>query len=375
MKLLLNNLSRLLTGAVFVFSGFVKGVDPWGTAYKLEDYFMVYGMEWANGYALFLSILLCAVEFAIGAALLFNLRMQLTAWLLLLMMSFFTLLTFYDALYDPVPDCGCFGDAIKLSNWATFYKNLILMAPTVWIFCNRNKFSPFLNPKRQTITAVAFLIGFSAFSYYYSMHLPLIDFREWKLGNKMTANETADDRVYVIYQNKVSGDRQEYLSPDFPWNDSIWMSQWEFVDQRIEKDQDELIHNLMAEDANGNDFTDLILQSPGILVVVAPDLTNASAKGMKRIAAVEKSSIELAIPLVVLTSNLPEEAEQLINQYGMQTDTFFADDIVLKTMIRSNPGLMLFYNGYVAGKWHYNDLPDENKLQRIIENMPERYPD
>ena len=135
-------ISRLLVGCVFVFSGFVKGIDPLGTAYRIEDYFIAFGTQWAIPLALYLSVFLCTVEFSIGILLLLNVRIKEVAWLLLLMMLFFTCTTFYDALYNPVPDCGCFGDAIKLTNWQTFLKNIVLMVFVLTIFLNRKKIKP-----------------------------------------------------------------------------------------------------------------------------------------------------------------------------------------------------------------------------------------
>ncbi|MDO8898776.1 MAG: DoxX family protein, partial [Bacteroidales bacterium] len=220
--------SRLLVGAVFIFSGFVKGVDPLGTAYKFGDYFAAYGTDWANAFALFLSVSLCALEFAIGAALFFNLRMKITAWALLIIMMFFTVLTFFDAIYAPVPDCGCFGDAIKLTNWETFYKNLVLMIFVIVIFRNRTSFKSVLSNLSQNIVLVLISAMFIYFSVYNYRHLPMIDFRMWKVGNKMTADADNEMRVYVKYRNIATGEIREYLSPDFPWNDPVWLAEWEF---------------------------------------------------------------------------------------------------------------------------------------------------
>lgn len=374
MKYFVLNFSRLITGVVFVFSGFVKGVDPLGTAYKLTDYFAAYDMLWANDFALFLSILLCTVEFAIGAALIFNLRMRFTSWALLLMMTFFTLLTLYDAIYAPVADCGCFGDAIKLSNWETFYKNVVLMIFTLIVFVNRNRFKIKTAAAFQWVAVGFMFAGFAVFSFYNYTHLPMIDFRHWKVGNKMTLDINSETRVYVKYQNKTTGEIKEYLSPDFPWNDPEWVADWEFIDQRTESDQEPIAHNLMAEDANQNDFTDYILQSPGIFVIVAHDLTAASPKGMEKLAALQLQISEKGYPMALLTASLPEEASAILDQYGLHTEVFFADGVVLKTMIRSNPGLVLFYNGFVAGKWHFNTLPDQQELDLVTQELHTQYP-
>ncbi len=374
MNKFLINFSRLFTGAVFVFSGFVKAVDPLGTAYKLEDYFAAYNMLWANDLSLVLAIFLCAVELLVGVALLLNLRMRLTSWVLLLMMSFFTVLTFYDALYDPVPDCGCFGDAITLTNWETFYKNVVLMVFTLIVFVNRKRFKAFLKPMAQWIAVALLFILFVLFSFYNYIHLPMLDFRSWKIGNQMASAASSEERIYLSYQSHITGEIQEYLSPDFPWNDSLWLAEWEFVEQRVERDVRGVEHDLKAEDEFASDFTDYLLESPGIFVFVSYDLEAASAKGMQKLAELEHQLFEAAYPSVILTASLPETAAAILQEYDIHSDLLFADDIVLKTIVRANPGLVMFYNGYVAGKWHYNDMPNINELLLLLEDMSAMHP-
>ena len=157
---------RILTGLVFMFSGFVKGVDPLGTAYRFEDYFIVYHIAWLIPLALTFSVAMCTVEFVTGAMLVFNLCTKFTAWVLLIMMSFFTVVTFYDALTSLVPDCGCFGDAIKLTNWQTFYKNIVLILFAVLIFVNRKKQDSSLPAKRQWNLTIVISAVFIFFSVY-----------------------------------------------------------------------------------------------------------------------------------------------------------------------------------------------------------------
>lgn len=369
LKSFLIHLSRLITGAVFVFSGFVKGVDPLGTAFKLQDYFNAYGTLWASDYALALSILLCTFEFFIGAALLFSVQMRKTAWLLLLTMSFFTLLTFYDALYSPVTDCGCFGDAIKLTNWETFYKNLVLMLPTLVVFLNRKRFRPMVMPLLQNILAVALIASFVWMSVYQYEHEPFIDFRPWKIGNRMLPDPEAKMRVYVKYQNKETGEVREYLSPNFPWNDPEWMATWEFLDQRTEYDSDHIVHGLMAEDESGNDFTQFLLGSDAMFVIVSWDATKAPDRGWNKASALIEMLTEANQHVAILTASLPEEMDVLRRNYQLDTDVFYADGTTLKTMIRSNPGLMLFHKGFVAGKWHFNNFPGPGELDALLDGL------
>ena len=244
----LRTFSRIFLGLVFIFSGFVKGIDPLGTTYRIEDYFIAYGTEWALPFVLFLSIFLCTLEFVLGVTLVFNIKLKQISWILFLMMAFFTILTLYDAIYNPVPDCGCFGDAIKLSNWATFYKNVFLMVFVLIVFINRKKIkSPLSGFYGYSIILIATIL-FSWFSVYSYNHLPSIDFRGWKVGKDMEPENNAVEKVYLTYKNKKTDEVKEYLSPDYPWNDSVWMSEWEFVDQRIDDSETVKHHELKIED-------------------------------------------------------------------------------------------------------------------------------
>jgi uncharacterized membrane protein YphA (DoxX/SURF4 family) len=189
------NISRILVGIVFIFSSFVKGVDPLGTSYKMEDYFLAWGWEWALPVALFLSISMCTLEFILGVSCLLNLRMKYMAWPLAALMLYFTVLTFFDAIFEPVPDCGCFGDAIKLTNWQTFYKNIVLIILAGIIFYYRKKFVIKWTQITQTALLTFFIILFSGFSLYNFRHLPMIDFRGWANGTDLAPDNQEQAKV------------------------------------------------------------------------------------------------------------------------------------------------------------------------------------
>lgn len=357
---ILRHISRLLTAIVFLFSGFVKGVDPMGTAYRLEDYFLAYNMEWAGALSLVLSVSLCAVEFIIGMALLLNLRMKATSWALLLIMAFFTLLTFYDAIYEPVSDCGCFGDAIILSNWETFYKNVVLMVFTLIVFVQRNRFQSLLSGPVQNGLLLFFTLAFVLFSIYNYRHLPMIDFRPWKVGNQMTQEQEVD--IYLRYRHIETGEIREYLSPDYPWDDSVWMAEWEFVEQRIITQGEFIDHGLYVTDQYGADHTDDILHYPDYLFAgISYDIGSAPEKGLRRLIALQPLLEQESLRMVLLTASLPEEVSRFREQYGINVDVYYVDGVTLKTMIRANPGLVLFNDGQVLGKWHYRDIPQGHR--------------
>ncbi|MBS4056592.1 MAG: DoxX family membrane protein [Bacteroidales bacterium] len=368
-KKILTNLSRILTGLVFVFSGFVKGIDPLGTAYRLEDYFIAYGSMWAMPLALGLAVALCVIEFSIGAFLLLNLKMKYTSLALLVIMVFFTLLTFYDAIYEPVSDCGCFGDAITLTNWQTFYKNIVLMLPTLAVFFYRNSFRSPLGPALQYIGMLAVTFGFALFSVYNYDHLPIIDFMDWKVGKDMTPETTAETKVYLTYRNIASGETKEFLSPDYPWNDSVWMKSWSFVDQRTVSLGQKTDHGLLAEDEQGNDVTLSLIDSPeDVFIGIAYDLNDASKAGLLKLIQFEEAVRARGVECALLTSSLPEEVAAFKRKAGVDLPIYYADPIVLKTMVRANPGLVLFHSGVIVDKWHYRDIPEGKQLKALLDS-------
>jgi uncharacterized membrane protein YphA (DoxX/SURF4 family) len=360
----LANISRILVALVFIFSGFVKGVDPLGTAYRIDDYFIAFGMDWANPFSLFLSIFLCAVEFTLGMALLLNLWLKYVSWPLLLMMIFFTILTFNDAIFNPVPDCGCFGDALKLTNWETFYKNVVLIIFVGIIFYYRKKFRSVFVPRIDYLAIFTIFAAFTVFSVYQYRHLPWIDFLGWKTGTDLIPDNPGKEKIYLTYKNKVTGETKEYLSPDYPWSDSAWVADWEFVEQRIDDSGVIKGHTLKIFDAEGNDYTTTFINNPGYqFLVVSYSLGSGSRKGFERINKLFGDIYEDGHSLVILTGSLEDEI--LAFRQGLHPDLEFyhADDIELKMMNRANPGLILLKDGVVMGKWHWRDLPDYEELK------------
>ncbi len=363
------NISRILVGLVFVFSGFVKGVDPSGFAFRMEDYFIAYGLGWASPLSLYLSIFLCTIEFALGVALLLNLRLKSISWLLLLMMIFFTVLTFFDAIYNPVPDCGCFGDAVKLTNWETFYKNIVLIILVIIIFSYRNKFWPWLTPNAGNIVVLFFALCFAFFSWYQYRHLPWIDFLPWKTGTNLKPENPGMAKVYLTYRNKATGEKKEYLSPNYPWNDSTWVSQWEFVGQRADDSGISSKTTLKIFDTGGNDFTETIINNPGYqFMVISYSLDNASRKGFEKINRFDSDISHDGHSLIVVTGSQEDKIQSFRKGLHPDIEFYQADDVDLKMMIRANPGIILLKDGVILGKWHYRDLPDYGKLKK-------KYPD
>ena len=364
---LLVKIVRIITGLVFIFSSVVKGIDPIGTDYRIIDYLEVYGWYWLVDFSLVLSFVLISVEFLLGVALVFKLRIRLAALGVLLLMAFFTVVTYFDARYNLVPDCGCFGDAIKLTNWETFNKNIVLMIFALVIFVKRNHIARHMRKWIQVIILLIFLAAFDWFILYNYNNLPVVDFRDWEIGNNMKSTGRETVKTYLVYKNKNTEELIEYISPDYPWNDSVWMSEWEFVSQRIDDSQLVLKHGLIIEDENGNNFTEDIIENPGYqIILVADDLDEAVGQGMINAAELFEELHENDVNITLLTSSTEDVINKYKELYTIDYDVYFADDIELKAMIRSNPGMIILKNGMVVSKWHYNNFPNVADILEIM---------
>ena len=345
---------RLLVGALFIFSSFTKGVDPLGTKYKVLDYLSAYGMTWLNGAAMVLAMLMILAEFLVGICLITKIFPRLAVLGATLLMLFFTGTTLFDALYNLVPDCGCFGSAIKMSNWQTFYKNLVIDAVLIPLIMNNKHLENHFGKGLQFVIGLAFAAAFLGFEIYNYRHLPVIDFMNWKVGKQLNAEPAAASKVYVTYRNKVTGKTQEYLSPDYPWNDSVWMSEWEFVDQRLEGGADYLGFTAMDED--GNDVTDLVLNTENLLMFTSHDLAKVTEKDWAKVKEITEEAGSRGYYVVWVVANEPEYVEQLREKYDFLYEVYYADALEIKPIVRSNPGLIWLDNGLVKDKWSSTDF-------------------
>ena len=352
---------RLLVGALFIFSSFTKGVDPLGTKYKMLDYLAVYGMTWLNDFALVLAILMILAEFLVGICLITKVLPRLAVLGATLLMLFFTFTTLFDALYDLVPDCGCFGTAIKMSNWQTFYKNLVIDAVLVPLIINNKQLKNRLGLVVQFLIGCFFAASFLGFEIYNYRHLPVIDFMNWKVGKQMNAEPAEETRIYLIYRNKATGETQEFISPNYPWNDSVWMSQWEFVDQRTEGGANFLGFSALDED--GNDVTESILTTDHLLMFTSHDLTKVTEKNWEKIRTITEAAENKGYTVIWTVANEPEYVEQLREKYDFLYEVYYADELEIKPIVRSNPGLIWLDNGLVKDKWSAVDF---NKVLKVL---------
>ena len=373
---ILSTVSRLIVGCVFLFSSFVKGVDPMGTSYKIADYMTAWSIgnltfEWALPMADFLSMTLITLEFVVGVALVLNCFKRITAWVVAAMMLFFTIGTFIDATTNLVADCGCFGDAIKLTNWQTFWKNIVLDVFVVWILLSSN-----LNRKRRTerdTLIVLFSIAIMViFGIYNIKNEPCIDFRPWKVGNQMIdrpaeGEEAQEVKSYLKYKNISTGEVKEYESSEFMdvYNaNPNFMEEWEFVDSRVEDPYEIKADGFAMLDAEGEDHAKDWINSPDWLIIMTLyDIRDMDSERIEAMKYIHSFANDNGIQLLLLTSSLAEEVQAFLYENGMDDVNFyFADGTAIKTMLRSNPGFMLMKDAKVVDKWPYRHVFDINDI-------------
>ena len=353
-KKTLLTICRILVGCVFLFSSFTKGVDPLGTKYKMLDYFAAYHIEWLNGAAMVLAVLMILAEFLIGICLVTKVCPKIALVGCTAFMALFTTVTLFDALYDMVPDCGCFGTAVKLTNWQTFYKNVVIDALLHPLLFNFKSLKCNLKPGKQFLIGLCYALVFTGFEIYNYRHLPVVDFMDWKVGKQMNATSDQEQQIYLTFKNKETGKKQEYLSPNYPWNDSVWMNQWESVDQRVVGGNSYL--GFSAVDEDGEDVTDMILTTEELLMFTSHDMSKITDKEWKKIKKVTEKAWERGYYVIWVTADPPETMKAYQEKYPFVDEYYYADELEIKTIVRFNPGLIWLDEGLVKNKWSAIDF-------------------
>lgn len=372
-------LSRIVVGATFLFSGFVKAVDPLGFAYKIEDYLIELGLTGLFPMALPGAVFMVTAEFALGVFLLFGIYRKWTVRLILLFMIFFTPLTLWIAIADPVADCGCFGDAFVISNWQTFYKNLVLMAGTILLIVKWRQVTPLFSKKMEPSVALLTLLLGVLFSLHNVYRLPVLDFRPYKIGTNISRQMFVDpekaDVLETVFIYSKDGVEKEFTEEDYPWNDSTWT----FVDMKTklvkegEKPaiEDFVVEALYYDEATGSwdiggDITDIILSDPSYtFLMVAYSLEKMNLRHLERFREVHRYAAENGYSFYLLTASATDTVGEWEQNHRTGFQFCHADERVLKTMIRANPGLMLLKEGTVINKWDDSGVPDMSEKLKV----------
>jgi hypothetical protein len=354
-------IALIAMGLLFAFSGFVKAIDPMGGAIQFTDYFNALNLTFLIPFSLPLSVLLSAIEFLIGVHLLFALRVKVLAWPALVMMLFFTLLTLYIAIFNPVSDCGCFGEAVTLTNWQTFYKNLVFLPLVLIIFWQRKKVICEVAPWRQWTMSVLFTALVLTVAYIGINSEPILDFRPFKVGTHiptaMSIPEGAEQPEYdTRFVLEKDGVRQEFGVNDYPYTDTTWV----FIESKtamLKEGYQPPIKHFSLHSLAGIDMTaELLNADTPVFLLIAPRIEEMDQSNLKLLTDLHILSVEKGFAFYCVTSSLQQQIQEFDMKLQVGFDYLIGDETELKTISRHNPGLVLLYKGTVAGKWHAAEL-------------------
>lgn len=353
---------RIFVGILFIISGFIKLNDPVGFSFKLEEYFSqgVLDLPFLTPYALAISILVVVVEVMVGVMLILGYKRKITVWTLLAMIIFFTFLTFYSAYFNKVTDCGCFGDAIKLTPWESFTKDVVLLILILIIYAGRKYITPLVKPHTVKAALMVSLLACIGYVYYVLNHLPVIDFRPYEIGKNieegMSVPENAPKAIFEYkWKFNVNGNEEIYIT-----NGAYPTVDGEYIDVETKEMQagyEPPVHDFTVEQ-EGEDFASSLLQEPKLVMVIAYDLRKSNLDVFKEIKSVVEKALKAGYKVIGMSASGPDQTTFLKKEYGLGFDFYFTDETTLKTIVRSNPGVLVLEKGTIKQKVHYNDLED-----------------
>jgi uncharacterized membrane protein YphA (DoxX/SURF4 family) len=377
---ILIQIARILVGGLFIFSGLVKLNDPMGMAFKLHDYFApdVLNLAFLNDYTLPLAFGIILFEIILGTALLIGYQVKWTLRAILGLIIFFTFLTFYSAYYNKVTDCGCFGDAIPLTPWQSFSKDVILLVLILFLFAGEKHLKPLLSPGLMKVKMVSATLVSAVLGWYVLEHLPFIDFRPYAVGKSITEGmKSAEEMgleptqygtIYTLENEsgeKITVSSDDYIGEKW-WEKPEWVIQENLTKSVLIKEGYEPPVHDFSVIMNDIDVTEEVLNQEWILLLPIRQLRKANEKGLSDLAEWTKKTEELSIKMIGLTASGGDDMLEFINEGKTPFALANLDETTLKTMIRSNPGVIMLYKGTVVGKWHYNDLPSKEELEALM---------
>ncbi|WP_034259142.1 BT_3928 family protein [Aequorivita capsosiphonis] len=357
-------ISRIIVGLLFIISGLIKLNDPVGFAFKLQDYFApeVLDLGFLVPYALLIAIFVVIFEVLVGVALLLGYLKKFTMWALLLMIVFFTFLTFYSAYFNKVTDCGCFGDAIPLTPWESFSKDIVLLVLILILFFGQKYIQPIFTKGVRSITIFASFVVCLGITYFVLLHLPIIDFRPYKIGANITEGMTVPEGAPApVYEYKwkfdINGEEKIITTNgDYPQVDG------ELIDTETKMIQEGYappIHDFTIE-RDGEDYTTQFLNEENLVVIIAYSLGNTEKDGYRSVKKVTDEALKNGYNVIGLSASSQEMTDKLTEEYKLNFKFYFCDETTLKTIVRSNPGILELDRGTIKQKLHWTDA---NKLE------------
>lgn len=368
---ILTQISRVLVGVLFIISGLIKANDTLGFSYKLLEYFEIFHTPFLNDYAVAFSMLVCIFEVISGVALLLGLYNRLNAWLLLLLIIFFTLLTGYSAITHKVTDCGCFGDALKLKPFESFMKDVVLLVLILIIFIGNRHIQPLFNKVIGNIALFTASLVTVFFTFYTYLFLPVKDFLPYKIGNDLKAlcaipPNAEKDVVEMLFIYEKGGQRFEFTADKLPED----LDNYTFIERKdkvVKEGYRPPIHDFKVYDAIGSEYTDSLFAGDGYkLLLVQTRVEDSRIAAIPSLMQISEATTKLNIQLWALTSSNLQDAANFSKQHGLSYPYYNMDAIPLKSMVRSNPGLILMKGNTVVKKWGAYNLPSEETLKKYL---------
>jgi len=356
------SICRILVGVLFIISGFIKLNDPVGFSFKLEEYFSsgVLNMPYFEPYALYISVFVVIVEVLLGVMLLLGFRVKFTVWSLLLMIIGFTFLTFYSAYFNKVTDCGCFGDALKLTPWQSFTKDIVLLILIIVLFVGNRFIKPIVGDNAKRILTIVALVVCGLYVNHVLKHLPVIDFRPYKIGANieegMGVPEGAPKAIYdYAWTFNVNGEEQVIVTQgDYPTVAGEYVS---VETTEVQAGYEPPIHDFTIEQ-DGEDFAATLLQEPKLVMVVAYDLRKTNTNVYSELKTVTDNAIKNGYKVIGMSASNNQQSSELIKRYKLGFQFYFTDETALKTIVRSNPGILVLEKGTIKEKVHFNDMDE-----------------
>lgn len=354
--------SRIVVGVLFIISGLIKLNDPVGFSFKLEEYFSVgvLDLPFLMPLALAISIFIVIFEVVLGVMLLLGFQPKFTVWSLLLMIVFFTFLTFYSAYFNKVTDCGCFGDAVKLTPWESFIKDVVLLVLIVILFIGRRFIKPLFGPKALAGVMAVVVLGCILFANAVLNHLPAMDFRPYKIGANieegMSVPEDAPKAIFeYAWKFNVNGEDQVIVTNgEYPTVDGEFIG---VETTEIQKGYEPPIHDFTIEQ-EGVDFTSELLREDRLVMVIAYDLAKTERQVYSEIKEVTDQAIRKGYKVIGMSASNKAFTEEIIKVNDLNFEFYFTDETTLKTIVRSNPGLLVLQKGTIGQKVHFKDIED-----------------
>ena len=355
-------LCRLFVGVLFIISGFIKLNDPLGFSYKLQEYFSsdVLNIPFLEPYALGISVLVVVLEVVLGVFLLIGYKPKFTVYSLLAMIVFFTFLTFYSAYFDKVKDCGCFGDALKLTPWESFTKDIVLLTLILVLVIGLKHIKPILGNLLNTSVALLSFIVSLSFGYYVLMHLPAIDFRAYKIGASIPEGMAIPDDapkpvLEYTWTFKVNGELEEFVT-----NGSYPTVDGEYVGVETKTVDEGYIPPIQdfSIESDEEDLTSYFLEQNKLLIITMYSIPSSEEEGVVKLKEFTTRAMKQGYTVIGLTSSGNDDKLRLINRFDLGFEFYLCDEKVIKTMVRANPGVLILNKGTVVNKAHWNDFED-----------------